>query len=43
MNETRALVRRRTLTSDQASAFTAGAEHIIQNLKSTIGGGTLPE
>jgi hypothetical protein len=31
------------LTSDQASAFTAGAEHIIQNLKSTIGGGTLPE
>lgn len=43
MNETSALVRRGTLTSDQASAFTAGAEHIIQNLKSTIGGGTLPE
>jgi hypothetical protein len=43
INETGALVRRGTLTSEQALAFTSGAEHIIQNVKSTIGGGTLPE
>ena len=40
INETAALVRRGTLTSEQASAFTSPAENIIQSLRGDPGGGT---
>jgi hypothetical protein len=43
INQTGALVRRGTLTSEQASAFTSPAEDIIQSLSSGPGGGTLQE
>jgi hypothetical protein len=41
INETDALVRRGTLTSEQASAFTSPAEHVIQSLSGDGGGETL--
>ena len=43
VNETDALVRRGTLTSEQASAFTSSAEGIIQSLGGNAGGGTSRE
>ena len=43
INETGALVRRGTLTSEQASAFTSPAEAIIQSLSGGAGGGTSQE
>ena len=43
INETGALVRRGTLTSEQASAFTSHAEGIIQSLSGDAGGGTSQE
>jgi hypothetical protein len=43
INETGALVRRGTLTSEQASAFTSPAEGIIQSLSGDAGGATSQE